>query len=100
MFELQQTEVFRAFVERLSDDIAAAAIAARLLRLARGNWGDCKPIAGGVVELRIHHGPGYRIYCKRSGKVVIVLLCAGTKSTQKYDIKQALILVAELEKKK
>ena len=66
-----------------------ARIAARVERLELGLLGDCRSLKGGVSELRIDYGPGYRIYFARTGKTVILLLCGGTKSTQKSDIAEA-----------
>ena len=74
----------------LKDGKAQAAIDARLLRLQRGNFGDSKVIGAGVWELRVHFGPGYRIYFGRDGDAFVVLLCAGTKRSQKRDIDRAL----------
>ena len=84
MFELRQTETFRKWRARLRDDRARALIASRLNRLAAGHAGDVAPVGGGVSELRIHFGPGYRVYFTRRGSVVIVLLCAGDKGTQEH----------------
>ncbi len=61
----------------------------RLARLRGGNFGDSKPVGDGVFELRIHYGPGYRIYYGKKGKKIVILLCGGNKSTQKKDIKKA-----------
>ena len=69
----------------------------RLDRLAEGNPGDVKPVGEGVSELRIDHGPGYRVYFAPRGKIVIVLLCGGDKSSQQRDITRARRLLAELE---
>jgi len=73
----------------LKDRKAQAALDARLLRLQRGQFGDCKRIGAGVSELRVHHGPGYRIYFGRDGDSLVVLLCGGSKRTQKRDIARA-----------
>lgn len=64
-------------------------IASRLDRLAQGNAGDAEPVGDGVSELRIHDGPGYRVYFQKRGNMIIVLLCGGDKSTQAKDIKTA-----------
>jgi putative addiction module killer protein len=61
-----------------------------------GNAGDVKAIGAGVSEMRIDHGPGYRVYYKQTGKTVVLLLCGGDKSTQSQDIKRAKQLAAEL----
>ncbi|MCV9935330.1 type II toxin-antitoxin system RelE/ParE family toxin [Boseaceae bacterium BT-24-1] len=86
MLQLRQTDTFRKWERRLADQKAKAAIAARLFRLANGLAGDVAPVGGGVSELRIHHGPGYRVYFKRRGQEILILLCGGDKSTQERDI--------------
>lgn len=98
MFELKQTETFRGWERKLKDPRARAAIAARLFRLANGLPGDVAPVGGGISELRIHYGPGYRVYFQRRGRTVIVLLCGGDKSTQQQDIRAARRLAAELDR--
>ncbi|UXN62132.1 type II toxin-antitoxin system RelE/ParE family toxin [Phyllobacterium zundukense] len=70
-------------------------IASRLERLAFGHAGDVQPVGHGISELRIHYGPGYRIYFQRRGDVIVVLLCGGDKSTQARDIRTAKLLAAE-----
>jgi putative addiction module killer protein len=72
-----------------------AIIAARLFRLANGLAGDVSPVGSGISELRIHYGPGYRIYFKQQGAEIIVLLCGGDKGTQARDIQQAKRLAEE-----
>ena len=89
MFELKQTETFRKWRTRLKDERARVLIASRLDRLAFGHAGDAEPVGQGISELRIHHGPGYRIYFQTRGNTIIVLLCGGDKSTQAKDIKAA-----------
>ena len=89
MFELKQTETFRKWRLRLRDERARALIASRLDRLAHGHAGDAQPVGDGISELRIHHGPGYRIYFQKRGNTIVVLLCGGDKSTQAKDIKTA-----------
>jgi putative addiction module killer protein len=89
MIELKQTETFRKWRTRLKDERARILIASRLDRLAFGLAGDAEPVGQGVSELRIHHGPGYRIYFQKRGGTIIVLLCGGDKSTQAKDIKAA-----------
>ena len=76
------------FIE-LKDRKAQAAIDARLLRLERGQFGDCKRVGAGVSELRVHYGPGYRVYFGEDGDSLVVLLCGGSKRTQKRDIARA-----------
>jgi putative addiction module killer protein len=80
---------FTEWLQGLRDQQARARIRIRLDRLSLGNFGDCEPVGGGVIELRIDWGPGYRVYCARLGQVIILLLCGGDKKTQKKDIKRA-----------
>ncbi|MBK3663021.1 type II toxin-antitoxin system RelE/ParE family toxin [Bradyrhizobium diazoefficiens] len=89
MVEIKQTETFRKWRSRLHDERARALIASRSDRLAQGHPGDVEPVGNGISELRIHHGPGYRIYFQKQGNTIIVLLCGGDKSTQAKDIKAA-----------
>jgi putative addiction module killer protein len=89
MIEIKQTETFRKWRTRLKDERARALIASRLDRLAFGHAGDVEPVGQGISELRIHHGPGYRIYFRKRGDTIIVLLCGGDKHTQARDIKAA-----------
>jgi putative addiction module killer protein len=95
MVELTQTELFRKWRTKLKDERARGLIASRLDRLAYGHAGDARPVGEGISELRIHHGPGYRIYFQRRGNIVVILLCGGNKSTQARDIKTARRLVDE-----
>src|SRR5579883_1361884 len=87
--DIKQTEAFRAWYMHLKDKRALAMIAKRIDRLAYGSVGDAKPIGEGVSELRIDYGPGYRVYFKRRGNTLIVLLCGGDKRTQDDDVKLA-----------
>ncbi len=93
--QLKQTEAFLLWERRLKDPRAKAIIAARLLRLANGLAGDVAPVGEGVSELRIHYGPGYRVYFRQKGKAIVILLCGGDKSTQDADIRTAKRLAAE-----
>lgn len=97
MIELRKTETFLEFMEELRDRRAKTKIAGRVDRLAFGNEGDVVPIGEGISELRIHFGPGYRVYFKRRGNVLIVILCGGDKSSQDRDINLAKKLAKELE---
>ncbi len=92
MIDVQLTTEFRRWLRKLSDKQAQTIIGGRIRRLESGNFGDAKPVGNGVSELRIHFGPGYRIYFQRRGHVVILLLCGGDKSTQEQDIKLAIRL--------
>lgn len=84
--ELKQTEAFAKWESRLRDRRAKTIIASRLVRLAHGLPGDVEPVGEGVSELRIHYGPGYRIYFQQRDAVLIVLLCGGDKKTQARDV--------------
>ena len=95
VIELRQTEIFRKWRMKLKDERARVLIASRLDRLAFGNAGDVKPVGQGVSELRIDQGPGYRVYFKKRGNTIILLLCGGDKRTQDRDIKMAKRLAAE-----
>lgn len=95
--ELKQTETFRKWRIRLTDRKAQGLIAARLDRLAFGHFGDVHPVGDGISELRIHYGPGYRIYFVKHGNIIIVLLCGGDKASQTKDIKAAKRLAADLD---
>ena len=99
MIELKQAETFRKWRAKLKDDRARALIASRLDRLAFGNAGDVKPVGQGVSELRIDHGPGYRIYFQKRGNTIIILLCGGDKRTQNRDIETAKRLAVEWSEK-
>ena len=97
MIEIRQTSVFAAWLDRLRDQRAKAIIAARIDRLAQGNAGDVAPIGDGLSELRIHYGPGYRVYFLKRGKIIMILLCGGDKKTQNKDIKAAKQIASDLE---
>ena len=84
--ELNQTETFRIWEAKLKDRRARTIIAARLMRLSEGLFGDVASVGEGIKELRIHYGPGYRIYFQQRGATIIVLLCGGDKSSQARDI--------------
>lgn len=92
-----QTEAFSTWLGRLRDKEANARIARRLARVSEGNLGDVKSVGGEVSELRINYGPGYRLYFTRRGRIVIVLLCGGNKSTQAADIIMARRLAEQIE---
>jgi putative addiction module killer protein len=83
-------DVFDEWLTRLADPRAQAKIAARINRLAVGNFGDCKPLREGVCELRIDWGPGYRVYYGFIGRVCVLLLCGGDKRKQSADIERAI----------
>jgi len=97
MFIIRQTEVFASWLSGLRDPRAKQKIAVRLQRLKFGNFGDVKPVGGGMSELRIHEGKGYRVYLRQSGQEVILLLCGGNKKTQASDIENAKRILKELK---
>jgi putative addiction module killer protein len=95
MLELKQTDTFRKWWTKLKDERARGLISSRLNRLAYGHTGDVASVGEGISELRVHYGPGYRVYfCKRGGKLII-LLCGGDKSSQGKDIRIAKRLASE-----
>ncbi len=96
MRTIRQTETFRAWEARLRDGRARALIAARIFRLANGLEGDTAPVGEGVREMRIHYGPGYRLYYRQEGDRIVVLLCGGSKRRQEEDIRTARRLAKEL----
>ncbi len=96
MFTVLQTEEFVAWLDELKDKRAQVRIAARLRQVEAGSLGDWQAIEGEVSEMRVHYGPGYRLYFVRRGRVIVVMLNAGDKSSQKRDIRNALKLAAEL----
>jgi putative addiction module killer protein len=96
MIEIRKTQIFAQWIDALRDLRARARIQARIERLAMGNAGDVKPVGEGVSELRVDYGPGYRVYFKKRGQTLIVLLVGGDKSSQTRDIKTALSLARNL----
>ena len=96
MIEIRKTEIFAKWIDGLLDIHGRARIQARIERLAMGNPGDVKPIGEGVSEMRIDHGPGYRVYYIQRERTMIILIAGGDKSTQAKDIKTALHLAQNL----
>jgi putative addiction module killer protein len=92
VIEVRQTPEYAAWFATLRDRVAKTRIDIRIRRLSLGNPGDAKPIGDGVSEVRIDHGPGYRVYFVQRGSVLVVLLAGGDKSTQARDIETALAL--------
>lgn len=90
MIEIVKSDTFDKWLQDLKDRVARARIEARIVRMALGNQGDVKPVRNGVSEIRIDHGPGYRVYFMQHGQRVIVLLAGGDKRTQDADIKRAI----------
>ena len=96
MIEVRKTEVFAKWLDALNDIRARARILVRIERLSAGNPGDVKQVGEGVSELRIDYGPGYRVYFKKHGRQVVILLAGGDKRTQVKDIKTALRIAKNL----
>lgn len=96
MFEVRQTETFTKWLAGLRDSTARLRIVARMRRVEIGNLGDVKSVGDGVSEIRIQHGPGYRLYFVHMGSTVVVLLCGGDKSSQRRDIAKAKQMAKEL----
>lgn len=97
MYSIQQTATFAKWLSGLRDMRAKARIIARVRQAEHGNLGDTKSVGGGVSEMRIDVGPGYRLYYTRRGEILIILLIGGDKSTQEKDIKRAQAMLQELE---
>ncbi len=93
---IQTTEVFDAWFAGLKDKRAARHVQVRIDRAEDGNFGDCEPVGEGVSEMRIHYGPGYRVYFVQRSMEIVVLLAGGNKSTQSKDIKTALEIARQL----
>ncbi|MGH6990891.1 MAG: type II toxin-antitoxin system RelE/ParE family toxin [Stellaceae bacterium] len=96
MIEIRQTDVFSAWFAGLRDRQTRARITVRIRRLSLGNPGDVKAVGGGVSEMRIDYGPGYRVYFVRRGDTVMILLCGGDKRSQDRDIARAQELAREI----
>ena len=97
MKSIYTTEVFDAWFESLRDKQAARRIQARIDRAEEGNFGDFKPVGEGVSEMRIHYGPGYRVYFAQRGLEIVNLLAGDDKGTQDKDIKIALGLAQQIK---
>jgi putative addiction module killer protein len=95
MIEIRQSRSFLNWRAGLKDKIAQKRIAARIDRLAFGLMGDVKPVGGGVSELRLDFGPGYRLYFLQQSSLLIILLCGGDKASQQLDIKLAQQMARE-----
>jgi len=96
MVEIRQTRAYTPWFCKIRDPQARARILTRIRRLSLGNPGDVRPVGGGVSEMRIDYGPGYRVYYARRGDTTVVLLAGGNKNTQNRDIKRALKLARNL----
>jgi putative addiction module killer protein len=96
MIEIRETDLYAKWFERLRDGTARAKVDVRIRRLSLGNPGDVQPVGEGVSELRIHYGPGYRVYYMHKGQTIILLLAGGIKKTQQADIGTALELARRI----
>ena len=96
MTEVRKTTTFAKWIDGLRDIRARARVLVRIERLADGHAGDVKPVGEGVSEMRIAYGPGYRIYFKKRGRSLVILLAGGDKGSQKRDISTALRLARNL----
>lgn len=95
MFEITKSDTFERWLMGLKDRQARLRVLSRVDRLSEGNPGDVKPVGGGISELRIDYGPGYRVYFMKRGPLVIVLLAGGDKRTQQADIKRAITIAKD-----
>jgi len=98
MNTILRTEVFDLWLRKLKDSRGKARIIERIRSVERDNFGDCVSAGHGLFEMRIHFGPGYRVYFTRIGDVVYVLLCGGTKRGQQRDISKAQQLAQQVKK--
>jgi putative addiction module killer protein len=97
VLEVRETEIYAQWFARLRDRQAKARILARIRRLSLGNPGDVASVGGGISELRIHWGPGYRVYFVERGEAGVILLGGGVKGTQQRDIRRARRLLNRRE---
>jgi putative addiction module killer protein len=97
VIEIRKTAHFAKFMDGLRDRVALAKITNRVDRLQFGHEGDVAPVGEGISEMRIHHGPGYRVYFKRHGDAFVMILCAGDKDSQSRDIATAKQLIKEMD---
>jgi putative addiction module killer protein len=95
---INKTDRFLDWIDGLKDQKGRARILSRIVAAEAGNFGDCAPIGDGISEMRIHYGPGYRLYFAQEERSVYLLIAGGDKSRQDHDIKQAKTLWAELKK--
>jgi len=94
--DVHRTIEFDGWLRRLKDANAVARIVARIRRMEQGNPGDVRSVGGGIMEMRIDYGPGYRVYYVHQGPVIVILLCAGDKQSQARDIRRAKELAERL----
>ena len=98
MNTFERSEEFNTWLVSLKDKVGLARIIHRIRSAEHGNFGDCEPVGEGVSEMRVHAGPGYRVYFTRRAGVVYLLLLGGDKSSQKRDIKRAIEMARALDK--
>lgn len=96
MLRVRQTATFADWFAALRDNRVKNRIAARIVRIEAGNFGDCKPVGEGVSELRIDVGPGYRVYFTQADGELVILLCGGDKGSQQRDIAMAKAMARSL----
>lgn len=99
MFTIIRSVVFNSWFEKLRDLNAKARILSRIDSASLGNFGDSQPVGEGVSEMRVHVGPGYRLYYMRQGSKAYLLLIGGNKSSQRKDIQQAILMARQLKGK-
>jgi putative addiction module killer protein len=97
MAAVEKTEEFDTWLKALRDARAKAKIISRIERLADGNPGDVKPVGNGISEMRVHYGPGYRVYYCQQGETIVIILCGGDKDSQAKDIETAKEIKESLE---
>jgi len=95
-YTVETTEAFDDWLEGLADPVGREAVVTRIVRMEAGLFGDAAPVGDRVSELRIHVGPGYRVYFAKVGQRVVILLCGGDKGSQKRDISRAKALAAQI----
>lgn len=100
MNTINVTEAFASWLSGLEDRVARIRIARRIDAAAQGHFGDCEPVGEGVSEMRLHCGPGYRVYFTRTGSTVYLLLAGGDKSSQQRDIARAIAMARSLKEVK
>jgi len=95
---INKTEKFLTWIDGLKDQKGRARVLSRVVAAEAGNFGDCEPVGEGVSEMRIHYGPGYRVYYAQEGINIYLLIAGGDKSSQDRDIKQAKAFWNDLKK--
>ena len=95
-YTVETTGAFDDWLEGLADPVGREAVVTRIVRMEAGLFGDAAPVGDKVSELRIHVGPGYRVYFTNVGQRVVILLCGGDKGSQKRDISRAKALAAQI----